>query len=670
MNHKTIKITILNLSVICLLGQNVYGQQDRDSLWHNIKVIELLKLSPKGNQKRVEVLSSDFLGHDANQFLNQTPEMNGIRKAGNYATDPVLRGFKYEQLNIVVDGAANAINACPSRMDPAISQVNMNAMQSVEIYKGPYQLRYGTALGGSINFVTKMASFSEKPNLGGRLSTGYESNGNILRNELSATLSTPRLVWDILGAYQSGEAYKDGNGNEVSSAFLRYSGGTKGTFKWNENNVSSLHINTNQSRDVEFAALHMDLIYDKTWMIQAKHLAKFKNAIVKHLDVNTYYTNVKHSMGNTSRTMVSDVASQTYGARTELKLSHRHHTLYTGLDYKYEHAENISMIMPMMMPARDGSAWQNSSIFQMGWFNEYQRKFNQGSLTLAYRMDYNNADAEEVSQLFRVLYGDVASQQLNHSVSVDYTQRLGKGFTLSLLAGRGQRSASLTERFINRFVVGLDAYEMVGNPKLKPETNHQTDVVLSFRKPNIYFQIDGFVSYMRNYISGVINPNIAKYAMSSPGVRQYMNIDKALKTGVEASLSWQVVPQLRTHWAMAYTYAEDIETEQPLPEIAPLDFRWNLLADFSPIIMETKLRYVAPQNRINQGFGEMKTPDFYTVDIDARYEIFRNASITAKVYNVFNRAYAEHLSRTLSMDKNQRILAPGRNFALSFSYTF
>ena len=33
------------------------------------------------------------------------------------------------------------------------------------------------------------------------------------------------------------------------------------------------------------------------------------------------------------------------------------------------------MIMPAMMPMRDGTSWQDSSIEQIGWFNEYQMNF-------------------------------------------------------------------------------------------------------------------------------------------------------------------------------------------------------------------------------------------------------------------------------------------------------
>jgi iron complex outermembrane receptor protein len=106
-------------------------------LYKNIEVVKITKLTTKGqNKQNLETKQSDNLNHDAGKFLSSLPEINGIRKAGNYATDPVLRGFKYEQLNIVIDGAAAAINACPSRMDPAVSQVNLNTVQEAEIYKG------------------------------------------------------------------------------------------------------------------------------------------------------------------------------------------------------------------------------------------------------------------------------------------------------------------------------------------------------------------------------------------------------------------------------------------------------------------------------------------------------------------------------------------------------
>ena len=366
----------------------LFAQQEQDSTYRNIEVVKITKVLPKSqNKQNLETKQSDLLNHDAGKFLNSIPEINGIKKAGNYATDPVLRGFKYEQLNIVIDGAAHAVNACPSRMDPAVSQVNMNMVQEAEIYKGPYHFRYGNSFGGTINFVTLAPEFTENLKLGGRISSGYESNGNVFRNELFSQLSHQKIVWDLFGSYQKGDRYKDGNGDEVRSAFLRYNMGTKGNFKWNDQNVTTLQINTNQGRDVEFAALNMDLIYDKTWMFQLKHLAEFNQKYLKHLDFNSFYSFVDHSMGTPDRKMVSDVQSTTYGARLESKFAFGKNTFYTGLDYKHEGAENIRMIMPAMMPMRDGTSWQDSSIDQIGWFNEYQMNFKNSKLVASLRLN-------------------------------------------------------------------------------------------------------------------------------------------------------------------------------------------------------------------------------------------------------------------------------------------
>ena len=46
-----------------------------------------------------------------------------IVKRGAYASEPVFRSFKYEQLNVQYDGGMKIHNACPSRMDPITTHV-------------------------------------------------------------------------------------------------------------------------------------------------------------------------------------------------------------------------------------------------------------------------------------------------------------------------------------------------------------------------------------------------------------------------------------------------------------------------------------------------------------------------------------------------------------------
>ncbi len=671
----------IGLGVACSVASFNFTQaQQQDSLQiQNIEVVKITKLNTQNHQnsKPIEVSTSQVLDHDAGNFLKTLPEFSGIKKAGSYGTDPVLRGFKYEQLNIVSDGAAYAINACPSRMDPSISQINMNTVQEAVVYKGPYQFRFGPAVGGTINFVSEKPKFSEELNLKNRFSTSYDSNGTIFRNELLSQLTTKKFNLDIFGSYNDGGRYKDGTGTEVRSAFKRYSAGTKAQYKWNDSNFTSFQINTNQGRNVEFAALKMDLIYDKTWTAQAQHRSTFANSVLKEISYNAYFTNVEHSMGSPDRSMVSDVQSKTYGGRIESWWKKSDWQLFSGFDFRHEEAKSLSttmkMAMPMMIP-RDGSSWQDSHINQVGWFNEFSTHLGTGKFTASYRMDFNTANADELSKLFEKIYGKADSKQVNHSFSLGYQKSLATHSDIALWVGRGQRSGSLTERFINRFPVGNDSYEVVGNPLLKPETNNQADVVYRFNSEKFHFQADVFYALMQNYIGGVLRNDLISSggmgSMQAPSVRQIQNIKKAMKAGFESRINWQFLPNYKTDLAVAYTYAEDLEKKIPLAEIAPINLKWNLEAQYSRLVFGINYRFSGAQNRINPEFGELKTKDFSVFDFYSNFKLNSNIQFSFELSNLFNRAYSEHLSRTLSNNNQQRIRERGRSFNLGVFLNF
>lgn len=167
-------------------------------------------------------------------------------------------------------------------MDPPASQINLNIVKEAEIYKGPYQFRFGNSFGGTINFVSIDPKFTENPVFSGRLSTGYETNGYGTRNELITRLSTRKFNIDLFGSYQKADDYKDGNGNKVPSAFERYSMGSRVSYQWNESNITTAQITTNQARDVKFATGMMDLLKDNTWLYSLKHDMTFQDSVFKN----------------------------------------------------------------------------------------------------------------------------------------------------------------------------------------------------------------------------------------------------------------------------------------------------------------------------------------------------------------------------------------------------
>ncbi len=649
-----------------------YAQSEKDSVkTQSLEVVRLIKHLKSSANNDLTPENSERLSHDAGLFLTQLPEIGAIKRAGQYGLDPVLRGFKNEQLNITIDGAMGAINACPSRMDPPISQVNLSRVKEAQVYKGPYFYRFGPALGATINFETLDPEFKDDPEWGGKFSSALQTNGMHHKSEAGLHYSNKRLHTSLFAGLQKSDSYKDGDGNEVPSSFLRYNLGNKTHLLWNSNHSTEVEISTNQARDVEFAALSMDLLYDKTWMAQIRHKILLPKGIIKSIDLSLFRTSVDHSMGTPDLSMVSNVKSQTHGARAELKALSNGYLLYTGLDYKFQGAKNTSMQMNMGHGMhREGSSWQDSYIGALGWFTQVEKSFHSTKMTLSYRLDYDQAGAHDWSKLFLDLYGKQKQENLNHSVSLGIQKNLSPSISLALWSGRAQRSPSLTERYINLFPVGKDNYEMLGNPLLKPETNFQADLIFGYRAKDLSFQTTFFYSHLTDYISGRIRSDIKKSTMMSPGVRQYVNIEQVLKVGAEASTQVRFSPHWDSSLALAYTYGENRKEKTPLAEIAPLDLRWKTQYHWEAFHAGILVRHAAKQTRIDPSFSELPTKAFTVVDLDMNYQLNNTTELFFAINNLFNTTYSEHLSRTMIQENQKRIQAQGRNLEIGVSFRF
>jgi iron complex outermembrane receptor protein len=246
------------------------------------------------------------------------------------------------------------------------------------------------------------------------------------------------------------------------------------------------------------------------------------------------------------------------------------------------------------------------------------------------------------------------------------------GMNLGLWVGRAQRSGSLTERYINYFPVGLDPYEMIGNPELKPEVNNQADLNFRFKREHAILDASLFVSYLQDFISSEINDSLEQRMPSSPGVKQYINLDRAVMAGMELSWGQKLIAGLQHELSIAFTYGQDLFRQEPLPEIAPFDARYILSGSYfnSKLSPELSFRYVAAQNRISSAYGETETASFNILDLGVSWEALKMLNVSAKIQNVFDVAYYEHLSRSVRGDDPRPIYAPGRSAVITVSIGF
>ncbi len=659
------------------------GKIYRENITVNLKPFSIIAYHTNNQTNRIDLNSQEKLNHDAGAVLNTDVSINSIKKSGVYGFDPVLRGFKYEQLNIIINGSCAATAACPNRMDPITSQIPLNTIQTIQILKGPYSLRFGNSFGGSINFLTANPIFTDTIKTISRLSTTYENNGNVFRSEGMFGLHNKRIDLKIVGSWSQGIDYNAGNQTLVQSDFLRASFGSDLAIKLTNNQIINLIINRNLGRNIDFPSLPMDLIHDDTWMFSAEHGLILKQRKLNSWKTLIYATHVNHLMDNSlkvlnPRTMNAKSPTQTlnYGGRTETTWNFGNTTTFAGIDLKTENAEG-SRTREILTGSNAGklftdNIWQNSTIVRNGYFAETNIVSSNFLYVIAGRLEINNAKANEVAPEFSVINSETNITQLNSSISLGIIKNFAKFYSIKFWAGTSQRSGGLTEKYINYFSVGRDAYELVGNPAIKPERNNQTDLILEIKTVKIFLNVNLFASYITDYITSIKNIDLKPRIATSPGVRQFTNTDNVFKTGFEINWKQYLFYSIQQQAGIAYTYAKNTENNEPLSEIAPFELRYLLAGKYfnNKLNFEILLRHVLKQNRISVEFGEKETPSFTTLDFGISYKMLKFMSIASGVQNIFNKTHYEHLNRSISGSTTDYIFNRGRSLYFTLVVDF
>ena len=613
----------------------------------------------------------------------------GIQKRGAYASEPVFRAFKYEQLNVQYDGGMKVLNACPNRMDPITTHVIPEEIAKIEIVKGPFTVRFGQNFGGIINLVTKKSSV-EKNGISGSVATGYEVNGENLSTHGNLKYNTDKFDFNINGEYRDYGNYEDGNGTEVPSSFKTTDYSIKVGYE--PTNKQRFQFSWRQSfgRDIDHAGLPMDSPYDDSYLAGLDYKITDISDKINSFSVKGFYSEVDHLMTNEGRPsfMATDAKSNvfvtTYGGKSELTLSPTDKMfLFVGVDANLIAREGNRIrlvkimngnVLPMPMTFTD-KIWQDSKLNDYGVFAESNYKVSDKyTLTTGIRADFISSSINDPEQDFLDLYGndikDFDEANVSGTVSVKYKN---EGFQAQLALGRGTRTASMVERYINHFTVGVDPYEYVGNPNLNPETNNQIEV--SFKKETNIIEtgISLFYSLIQDHIVPVVNEDISRKFMPNAQpqfAKQFINIDEAIQAGFEFYWNYKMSENLKFTSDISYTYAQNRELDEPLPQITPLTAHAALNFEKEKYWFNLNSRFVASQHRISTSFVEQATGDFVTFDFSVAVKPIKNLTLGASVLNIFDKAYTEHLNFSYinSNVLSGRIFEPGRNFTVRASY--
>lgn len=614
-----------------------------------------------------------------------------VQKRGAYASEPVFRAFKYEQLNIQYDGGMKILNACPNRMDPITTHVIPEEIERIEIVKGPFTVRYGQNFGGIVNLVSKTPDPGEET-VSGNLESGFESNGNNFTGLGSVLLTRERFDLELNGSYRNYGDYTDGNGTEVPSSFTSTDYSIKLGVNPSQNQRFRLTWRQSFGRDIRHAGLPMDSPYDDSYLLGLDYKIKEVSQLIESITFKGFYSDVDHLMSNKDRPNFmmmgaeSNVFVTTWGGKTEMTLiPGKNSRLFVGADLntierKGDRIRTIKMMNGNMLPEpiiKVDKIWQDSEIRDIGIFAEGKLPISERSvLTAGLRSDFIDSAINDPEQDFLALYGGEIKDQseVNLSGNISYQYRYGRTrFQFSL--GRGVRTASIVERYINHFNVNFDPFEYVGNPYLNPEINHQLEFSMDQQFDHIVLGATIFYSFLTDYITAVVDESIPrKYMPTTEPVfaKRFINVDDALQTGFEVYANVNFSEALSLLTDLSYTYGQNKVLDEPLPQIAPLTGHISLNYDRDKFWLNMKSRLVAEQNRIAGTFGETRAPGFVTFDLSGGFTPLGNLSVGAAVLNIFNTDYYEHLNFSYRNSNvlSGRIHEPGRNFTIYVQYSF
>ncbi len=627
---------------------------------------------------------------------HKVPSVSLVRRSG-IANDIILRGQKKDNINVLIDNA-KIYGACPNRMDPPISHVLTDNIESIQIIEGPYDVENFGTLSGAVKVKTTAPEEGVHGNINlGAGSFGYQS--------ASGTISggTERFKLLLTMSGEKSGQYLDGDGNNFAEqvdnfiltnptaagaayqdqysdmdAYTKKSLMGKLYFNITDDQELRLGYTANRSDDVLYPSSKMDALYDDSNLYTAEYIIRNIGAISKELDLQYYYSDVEHPMSTeyrVSSTMalpmggvkVSKLTSDIQGVKLinttditdmlELKL---------GLDGSKRNWNGVYTVNDQ--PASDINAmWSDVSIPDVDTdnaavFAELNQQID--TLQISYGLRYDNTKITPSSAQPKNEY-----TSLSANIFTNYQATPNLGF----FGGIGKASRVPDAREL--YFYGLMGNE-AGTSNLKQTTNYEIDLGMKNSYENFTLKTKVFYSMLKDYIYyDASNVNIMGQAVNA-----FVNIDATIY-GFDIGGSYYALDNLYADFGIAYQRGEKAEplpgqTNTNLAEIPPL--KGNVAFNYV-YYQESKatVEFVGANTwkDYDSDNGEQEISSWGILNLKVDHKFPYGFGLAAGVDNVFDKTYAvsnTYSDLTLLTGGGDVMLMnePGRYYYVNASYTF
>lgn len=612
---------------------------------------------------------------DGGELIHSLTGVSAIRMGGR-ALDPVIRGQKETQLNVLLDGGY-LHGACPNRMDPPTAYTVVDSYDRVTVIKGNRTVKYGG--GGSGGTVLFERDWPELTNQGYRvdLASSYHRNGD--KKEVGADFASgnDKAYIRFIAHKSEAEDYKDGNGNNVDAEYQSTSNTLLGGVRLGPNTTFEASFEKAKEEDVEFPGAMMNSPFADADNSRIKLIHGFDTGHLRQLKLEAYQSDVVHLMENSMLTSPS--SSDTEGLRLMLDFDWQETAWTVGADLQNNDRDAVANMISNGMSVF--SQWPGVEIDQYGIFAEAEKVIDSDNiLNMGLRFDRIKASASRANETFGMGMGahtplsqyalhygvtDTDSRENNIGGFVAWTHRIDNEHSLETSVSRSVRTADATERYIARNpAMGSD---WIGNPQIKPEKHHQAEVALIGKHNNMQWSFSGWYNHIDDYILRYNNGSADLYA----------NVNAELY-GVEAEINYVLGSGFTLGSSLAWVRGENRDDNQPLSRIAPLELTTSLDYKQSTWSMGAQWKLVSKQNRVclssdsNCGGQDVRqTPGYGLVNLHAEYKPSEHWQLSMGIDNLFDKAYTLHESRDYVLDSDFiQVAEPGQSVWLRASASF
>lgn len=625
--------------------------------------------------------------HDGADYLKTVPGFNVIRKGGTDG-DPVLRGMAGSRLNILLDGE-HILGGCGNRMDPPTAYVFPESFDRVTILKGPQTVLFGPGnSAGTVLFERDIRRFQQ---------TDWKFNGSLTlgsfgRNDqvIDARAGTPDFYAQINGTRSDSDDYKDGDGNRVHSRYTRWSSGA--VLGWTPNDNTRLELSAIKS---DGEAAYADRTMDGTKFSRENVGLKFEtrkvSALIEKIEAQVYYNYVDHVMDNyTLRSkptgtmyMVSNPDRETTGARFAIGLRPVEMLQVTiGTDYQ-RNIHTLRSASGNAAPSVDGLARTEDANFRnAGLFGEATWHLSEASRLIGgLRSDSWRAQDQRTTLRLGSGMGAVtvanptAGKTRNDTLTsgfARYEQDLAPGSTIYAGLGHSERFPDYWESIS----ASKESTTTTSAFDTRPEKNTQLDIGWVKNNGPFSLSLSGFYSDINDYI--LVQSGVSKTGPNRT-VSIVRNVD-ARTWGGELGAAYQLTANWKVDGSIAYVRGENETDNTPLAQLPPLEGRLGLTWNSGAWTVGSLLRLVSGQNRYDVNKGNIVGQDigatggFGIFSMNGSYKATKAVRISAGVDNLFDKTYAEHISRggaaVAGYDQTFRVNEPGRTLWLKAQVSF